>query len=143
MTTTIRVDDPRLTAKERTLLRQIAHRLDNWQDYQPPAPPYRQHTYSTEQMLPETYRAELDRVFGGCAVDGDIRARPTMTDDALKASEILDRAREEMIEAGIGPEDIPTRWSVTPRCLSRASVRNIEPNNCNRCTMASKSCGGT
>ena len=66
----INTEDSRLTAKERTLLQQIAHRLDNWRDYQPPAA-----SYNTAQMLPATYRAELDRVFGSCAEDGDLSER--------------------------------------------------------------------
>jgi hypothetical protein len=71
MTTTINLTDSRLTAKERTLLCQIAHRLDNWQDYQPPAPRWT----PLRQDLPEGYKKELDRVFGGCADDGDLSER--------------------------------------------------------------------
>ena len=58
MTTTINIENSRLTAKERTLLRQIAHRLDNWNDYQPVRP--------LTHSLPAGYQSELDRVFGSC-----------------------------------------------------------------------------
>jgi hypothetical protein len=59
----IDIEDHRLTPKERTLLRQIAHRLDNWRDCVPTPP------------LPPAYQAELDRVFGSCAEDGDLSER--------------------------------------------------------------------
>ena len=46
------------TERERTLLCQMAHRLDHWQDYQPVAP--------LKQPLPSDYVQELDRVYGAC-----------------------------------------------------------------------------
>lgn len=64
--TVINIEDSRLTAKERTLLRQIAHRLDNWRFYQPTRP---------LDSLPPAYQNELDRVFGSCAEDGDLTQR--------------------------------------------------------------------
>jgi hypothetical protein len=33
------------------------------------------HAYRTEQMLPESYKAEIDRVYGSDCADGDMSER--------------------------------------------------------------------
>jgi hypothetical protein len=61
----IDTDDSRLTARERTLLQQIAHRLERWRDYQPVPP------------LPPGYAQAIEETFGkACGSDaGDLEAR--------------------------------------------------------------------
>jgi hypothetical protein len=59
----IDTEDRALTRRERDALRTIGARLARLKT-------------NPEQMLPATYRAEIDRVFGSCA-DGDLEARGT------------------------------------------------------------------
>ena len=54
--TTIRIDDDRLSRGERRYLEALAAKLKD------PA----------RQPLPEQYKRELDRVFGGCGEEGDL-----------------------------------------------------------------------
>jgi hypothetical protein len=61
-------EDRRLTSRERHQLRQIATRLHEQSI----------NAYSVTGRatpLPELYRQEIDRVFGGCAEDGDLSER--------------------------------------------------------------------
>jgi hypothetical protein len=62
---TINLNDKRLTARERHLLRQIATRLAGLDpDRYSPRPP-----------LPPGYHEAIDRAFGGCGEDGDLAGR--------------------------------------------------------------------
>ena len=51
MTTTIHIDDYRLSDQERALLKKIADRLDAWRDYQPVQPLPEGLRRSLEEML--------------------------------------------------------------------------------------------
>ena len=63
-------NDDHLTTRERAQLRRIALRLDG-ESNTPRLPPHR----PRHNTLPNEYRAELDRVFGTCGLDGDLSER--------------------------------------------------------------------